>query len=950
LASKVEIYAHQLEVVARVLEDPVHRFILADEVGLGKTIEAGLILRQRFMDRQARRALVIVPDHLKGQWESELQGRFGLRAPAVEVESFSSVASAECLLADDGWTDLVVDEAHHAAAWVDRGDEEGRRAFESISQLAGSVEGLLLLSATPQETTPERLLVLLELLDPELHSRRHLQQFRRRLELRDVVLDVLRMIENEESAIFYVDELREIALGLDSGSALRAELERIASGADAGDEPSEDQLASLKTQFRETFRLHNRLIRSSRLSDRLVSWREPLREVGHDRHFAEMLRAPALVDQQQAFEEHVREWQLRAIQYGVNPALACTLISSGLFAACMGAEAVVAWCSLRRDQIGAGEAAALFGRDAVSASKQLSRASWEDAILEQLEARAGESEWFTEKARAARDAILDLARPGGEPGHVVVFTTAPGAAEALGGFLESEFESLRAGEFEVIVLGQDADESAVMDASSDLSDDPQEAIRVLCASTRVEEGAHRQGAHRVLHFDIPRNLSSLEQRIGRVDRIGQSRTLEQVLLLPSAASSAASFFVQEVLSAFCVMSESISGVQGAAEGCLALLDAVHMQEGQDMGAICVEVREILASERRARAREREFDAAVSTDWRVGVDVDGVIAHEAAVGEMRAKLDRPLQKFAGLSADGRGPVGSYCESRNSTVDLSQAEERELRPLLGNRVIPAPGTFDRRLAVRDPSFALRRAGDPLVSWVERLLSSSGAGSSYAVIRQVESRLWQGVAGPLQWGSYGACWVFSYLVEPGVSTAVASDGVRRRRFMPTREMVAIVREEVIGHPTEVFWADEGIEEVGLDQRPTSPPMAWFNLRQHPYKNSKVTPLRFALNDIALNAENRDLLDPFMSVHDWEERVHKRAERALAAVRFSNHLRSWTQDSVQKFEFASFEHERILQMRAPSEAKSEVAARDRVVSSMRNPAISLSSAGFVLVTGAGL
>jgi ssDNA-binding Zn-finger/Zn-ribbon topoisomerase 1 len=93
LASKIEVYAHQIEVVSRVLEDPIHRFILADEVGLGKTIEAGLILRQRFLDGLARRALVLVPDHLKGQWESELQDRFGLFAPSVEIRTFSSMTA-----------------------------------------------------------------------------------------------------------------------------------------------------------------------------------------------------------------------------------------------------------------------------------------------------------------------------------------------------------------------------------------------------------------------------------------------------------------------------------------------------------------------------------------------------------------------------------------------------------------------------------------------------------------------------------------------------------------------------------------------------------------------------------------------------------------------------------------------------------------------------------------
>src|SRR5947209_2275548 len=68
LSSRIELHSHQVEVIRRVLEDPVQRYLLADEVGLGKTIEAGAILRQYLIDDPSGQALVIVPPLLAQQW------------------------------------------------------------------------------------------------------------------------------------------------------------------------------------------------------------------------------------------------------------------------------------------------------------------------------------------------------------------------------------------------------------------------------------------------------------------------------------------------------------------------------------------------------------------------------------------------------------------------------------------------------------------------------------------------------------------------------------------------------------------------------------------------------------------------------------------------------------------------------------------------------------------
>ena len=72
VSAAVEFVPHQAATVRRVLQDPLPRYLLADEVGLGKTIEAGAILRQWFLDTPGLCALVLAPQSVVPQWRSEL--------------------------------------------------------------------------------------------------------------------------------------------------------------------------------------------------------------------------------------------------------------------------------------------------------------------------------------------------------------------------------------------------------------------------------------------------------------------------------------------------------------------------------------------------------------------------------------------------------------------------------------------------------------------------------------------------------------------------------------------------------------------------------------------------------------------------------------------------------------------------------------------------------------
>lgn len=187
--ARVDLIPHQLFIADEVAGRPRPRVLLADEVGLGKTIEACLILHRLILTGRAARVLVLVPEPLVHQWFVELLRRFNLsfdlfdedRCAAIEEEDPAAnpflerqwVLAAVDFLANDGrraaqaveagWDVLVVDEAHHLE-W-----SPGRpgAAYEMVRTLAEKTAGLLLLTATPQQLGPEGHFARLQLLDPE---------------------------------------------------------------------------------------------------------------------------------------------------------------------------------------------------------------------------------------------------------------------------------------------------------------------------------------------------------------------------------------------------------------------------------------------------------------------------------------------------------------------------------------------------------------------------------------------------------------------------------------------------------------------------------------------------------------------------------------------------------------------------------------------------------------
>ncbi|MBE9568311.1 MAG: RNA polymerase-associated protein RapA [Proteobacteria bacterium] len=187
--SRTSLIPHQLYIAHEVANRYAPRVLLADEVGLGKTIEAGLILHHQILTERAKRVLIVVPETLMHQWLVEMLRRFNLHfkifdqdrcddlLAANEYENIfhseqlvlcsidflvsNSTAFEQCVFGE--WDLMVVDEAHHLQ-WS---QEEPSIEYMVVEQLSQQTKGVLLLTATPEQLGKESHFARLRLLDPD---------------------------------------------------------------------------------------------------------------------------------------------------------------------------------------------------------------------------------------------------------------------------------------------------------------------------------------------------------------------------------------------------------------------------------------------------------------------------------------------------------------------------------------------------------------------------------------------------------------------------------------------------------------------------------------------------------------------------------------------------------------------------------------------------------------
>jgi ATP-dependent helicase HepA len=566
VSSAVELEAHQIEVVRRVLQDPVQRYLLADEVGLGKTVEAGVLIRQCVIDGgEHRRILVVAPSALVPQWRSELVSKFFLGHcldKTVHVVALDDGPRIRYLLGEADM--LVIDEAHHL---TDRRSSDDPHLYRDVAAACLHIERVLLLSATPAIHNERGFLEMLHLLDPEAYPLDDEEGFRRRIETRQSLAEIVAGL-TPQNVLFLdatLDRLAELFPDDRLLMELTQDLRRMSDSMPPEDDPDlVDSVGKVRSHLSESYRLHRRILRHRRRS---IGGLTPGRSGVTIADYSSAQTAGTIAS--------LEDWRLAEL----------TIVP--------GSESRTSQHAI------AGRFAEVLeqifqhrvGGSAQDLPPGMADSTLDPKAFQRVVRRLESSEMY--EARAS--ALVATLKPFiGTKRQFVVFCTHQATADALATFLALQLA--------VPVDRHDPDDEDWLVFNADAT-----RLLLVC-DRRAEEGLNLQGGHKtIVHYDLPINPNRIEQRLGRVDRYGSGDPVRSIVLL-CADNPMEARWIDYLDSGLRVFDRSIASLQYLIEDSMRGLPSLLFEEGIDGGSFLTAPLYSLALDHRST---REAPSGVS---------------------------------------------------------------------------------------------------------------------------------------------------------------------------------------------------------------------------------------------------------------------------------------------------------------------------------------------------
>jgi ATP-dependent helicase HepA len=724
VSAAVELVPHQIATVRRVTSDRIQRYLLADEVGLGKTIEAGLIIRQLLLDDPDITVAVLVPNPLVEQWAHELTQRCLVDDAAVSVIAHDDITDID---SRNPPTLLVVDEAHRLI--VPGGATANREAFTYLRDLAMKVPKLLLLSATPALGDEERLLALLNLLDPASYPTNDREAFRRRVRERQQIGRLLLTLQPGASSFVLRQQANRALELFPDDPAVLEDATRLQAGIDDLGE-RDATIASLKDHIADTYRIHQRLIRARRSDVERWTMRPRGPAWPAMTHVRLCFGSSGSTDVVLSALENWRDNATRAT--------ACEVTLKSVLATRWVEMVAAAWQGGQQLAMVVSNLEPLFGLEADDLGQLREAAeSWGSSDDRYGVIVATIREWQRE---LGRDVL-------GRPRKIACFASGSDDARRLLEAVEREF-----GKSQVISLvGLGSGAAAAVSRFSSTS------VGIAVIDGAAEEGVNLQFVQGILHADIPFQATRLEQRIGRLDRFGRRLDrIEHRVFLPSDDEVApwTSWFLL-LTNGFQVFNRSISDVQFRIQAVEEQIALKLFEEGAyAVESLTEQILSTLADERRQLDEQHALDGLAQLLDAGDELLRTVEASEEDEAELAAEVAPWIRQVLGLRLESVG------EASAKTIEVSWSKDT-LIPQIPWRIALEPSlhrrwTWHRRQTLQPKNHApqLLRPGSTIVDVLERLALWDDRGLAYATWKVAPH--WAGI-----WRGFRLVW----LVEPGL-----------------------------------------------------------------------------------------------------------------------------------------------------------------------------------------
>jgi superfamily II DNA or RNA helicase len=516
--SNVEPLPHQISAVyeAMLPRQPL-RFVLADDPGAGKTIMAGLFIRELLMRADAKRILIVSPGSLSEQWQDELLEKFD-----VHFEIFSREKQEQCISGNyfdeqnqlicrldqlsrndeyqeklklTEWDLIIVDEAHKMSASYWSGDVKKTKRFQ-LGELLGSItRHFLLMTATPHNGKEEDFQIWLSLLD----SDRFYGKFREGAHKVDVS-DMMRRMVKEELLKF-------------DGTPLFPERRAYSANYELSD--AESALYAAVTDY-----VRNEMNRADQLGSKrkgTVGFALTLLQ----RRLASSPEAiyQSLKRRRKRLESRLKETQLIARGHSVNNNIAETL---GTYTVKKQIDLPDSFDELD-EELSAEEYENYADQvvDQATAAETVHELEAEICILKELENQAlgvvqsGNDRKWEELSHLLQDRP-EMFTAGGNRRKLIIFTEHKDTLNYLVGRIGGMLGRPEA----VITIHGGVNRDDRRKAQEEFRNNPD--VQVLVATDAAGEGVNLQNANLMVNYDLPWNPNRLEQRFGRIHRIGQT--------------------------------------------------------------------------------------------------------------------------------------------------------------------------------------------------------------------------------------------------------------------------------------------------------------------------------------------------------------------------------------------------------------------------------------------
>jgi ATP-dependent helicase HepA len=869
LSSVVELHQHQVEVARRVLEDPKQRYLLADEVGLGKTIEAGLIIRQYLLDHPNGHVVVITPPLLRRQWVSELREKFLIDDFG---DAFISVLAHGDLDALGRGTHnargrysphtdaglVVIDEVHHIAALA--GEEgETARPYELLANLAVGVPRLLLLSATPLLHNERTFLGMLHLLDPDVYPLDDYEGFRRRVQDRQALGTAFFTFRHDIPPFLLREKVTLLRGMFPDDVELGAHLDTVEESI-GNVSTIRNAVAAARVHISETYRVHRRMLRTRRSGAALA--RFPVR--GRRRP---TLLAGCQPDLQA--QDWLNEWRdyVRASLDEETP--------SNRNAARGALTALTARAVAHAPLLAAAARFRLTGTQAAACDAELDTV--EQAALRGWAVDDTERQILERAVQLDADdnlvqALADFLR--GERRKTVIFTSFASAAVFIHNALVKHFGDAAVASHIGTALPEDVE--AELDRFRDKSGN----CWILVCDRSAEEGRNLQFAEQAVHLDLPLSPNRLEQRIGRLDRYGRGAAIPTYALSWPPDTIAGAWW-ECLAGGFEVFDVSIASLQFAVDALLPeVLDALLDDGTLGLLRVTAILPERLAVERGAVAEQDALDAievasysgelATSIDdledfwFQIQRATENLLCDEMGNLRFHRAVDRNDERYRSyrLIPPGKSPNLNSMPLVDWDVLLASFQP----------VVEQTGTYFRRAAMARPGARLFRVGEPLIDALNEYVEWDDRGKAFA--------FWRPVRRITDESLY---FRFDYVVDADTNEAQrlleeGPSGVDHRALQRRADAYLQPRLETI-------WTT--LDGDQLEDEPVQ------MLLEAPYDPKR--------GDTNINHERRWALDQLVGEADWESRCRTTREYSERALKRRPSFQSLTASAAERFEAAS-------------------------------------------------